>query len=268
MVKNKMSKNFSYPKPNDESLQSKIFKKREFYYHRIPERKKFKTYDEIKKFRNEKCIKEFVPREQQAILTNFISPNTPYTGVLLMHGTGTGKTCTAISLAEQFKPQVKKYNTKIFILTFGPNNRETFKSELLFCTGSTYLKHKNIMDQMTKVEAERERKISIYAALQHYKILSYKTFYRKVLGEKIIEKKLTKDNKIKRTIRKTSDGEIERELVIDRITNMNNTILIVDEAHNLTDNEYGEALKKIIKNSENLKVNVKTNKKGSHFVKQ
>ena len=33
-----------------------------------------------------------------------------------------------------------------------------------------------------------------------------------------------------------------------------NSIIIVDEAHNLTGNEYGEALKKIIKQSKNLRV--------------
>jgi len=254
IIKKKLIKNFSYPKQNDEDIQAKIFKKREFYYHKIPNRPKFKNYEDIKKFRNEKCNTKFIPREQQAILTNFISPNTPYNGILLMHGTGTGKTCTAISLAEQFKEQVKKYNTKIFILTFGPNNRETFKSELLFCTGNTYLKQKELIDQMTKNDADREKKIGIYGALQYYKILSYKTFYRKVLGEKIKEDKILDNNKVKRIIRKTNEGEIERELVIDKITNMNNTILIVDEAHNLTDNEYGEALKKIIKVSKNLKV--------------
>jgi hypothetical protein len=35
---------------------------------------------------------------------------------------------------------------------------------------------------------------------------------------------------------------------------MDNSILIVDEAHNVTGNEYGEALKKIIKNSKNMRL--------------
>ena len=34
--------------------------------------------------------------------------------------------------------------------------------------------------------------LAIYGALQYYKILSYKTFYKKVLGEKIAEKKSEK----------------------------------------------------------------------------
>jgi DNA polymerase III delta prime subunit len=171
-----------------------------------------------------------------------------------MHGTGTGKTGTAITIAEQFKDQVKKYNTKIYFLTFGPNGRETFKSELLLFTGDIYLKNKELLDQMTKAEVEREKKIAFNGASQYYKILSYKTFYKKVLGEKISEKKLGENNKIKSSYKKNDEGKIEREVVVDRINNMNNSVLIVDEAHNLTGNDYGEALKKIIKESINLRV--------------
>lgn len=247
-------KDYSYPKTSDDNLQLKLFKKREFNFHRILKREKFKNYEEIKLYRNEVCKGFFKSREQQNILKNFINPDTPYKGLLIMHGTGTGKTCTAINIAEQFKDQVKKYNTKIFILTFGPNNKETFKSELLFCTGNTYIKNKYLFDQMLPEEREREEKIGVYSALQNYKLLSYKTFYRKVLGEKIVEKTLDKSNKLKSTFKKKDTGEYEREIVADRILNMDNTILIVDEAHNLTGNEYGEALQKIIKSSKNLKV--------------
>ena len=81
--------------------------------------------------------------------------------------------------------------------------------------------------------------------MQYYKILSYKTF-KKVLGEKIKEHKLVGENKIKSSYRKTEDGEFEREVVVDKITNMDNTLLIVDEAHNMTGNQYGEALKKVL----------------------
>ena len=107
---------------------------------------------------------------------------------------------------------------------------------------------------MNKQEIEQEKRTAIYNALQYYKILSYKTFYKKVLGEKIIEKKLVGDNKIKSSYRKNTEGDYEREIVVDKINNMNNTLLIVDEAHNISGNEYGEALKKIIKNSENLRI--------------
>lgn len=251
----KLTKDFSYPEPNDPDLLTKIFKKREFFYHKVPERKKMETYEEVQKYREQNCREgEIIPREQQAIVPNFISPNTPYKGVILMHGTGSGKTGSAILIAEQFKEQVKKYNTKIFVIVPGPNTRDNFKNEILTWTGETYIKNRNILNQMSKAEKEREYKIGLYAASQYYKIMSYKTFYKKVLGEKIVEKKLSSDNKIKSNYKKNLDGEYERELVVDRITNMDNALLIIDEAHNISDNEYGEALKKIIKNSQNLRV--------------
>jgi hypothetical protein len=248
-------KDFSYPEPDDEELLAKIFKKREFYYHRVPQREKMETFEDITKYRAANCKQgEIEPREQQAILPNYISPNTPYKGVILMHGVGSGKTMSAIRIAEQFKDQVKKYNTKIYVLVPGPVTRENFKKELLTATGETYLKNKEALNQMTAADIDREKKAAVFAALQYYKILSYKTFYKKVLGERIVEKKIVEDSKIKSTYRKNAEGELERELVVDRITNMNNSILIVDEAHNISGNEFGEALKKIIKNSENLRV--------------
>ena len=68
------------------------------------------------------------------------------------------------------------------------------------------------------------------------------------MGEKIRseKKKYLKDEK----------GDFRRELAVDRITSLSNTIIIVDEAHNLTNNDEGKALEKIIKNknSKNLKV--------------
>ena len=74
--------------------------------------------------------------------------------------------------------------------------------------------------------------------------MSYKTFYRKVLGEKITIKNLEGEKNIKSKYKKNEEGEFEREVVVDKITNLDNSLIIVDEAHNLSGNEYGEALKK------------------------
>ena len=251
----KKDKDFSYPDPSDEDMLSKIFKKREFYFHRVPEREIMENYEEVEKYRAANCKSgAHEPREQQAILPNFISPNTPYKGLLLMHGVGSGKTMTAIRIAEQFKDQVSKYNTKIFVIVPGPNTKENFKNELIDTTGETYLRNKEALKQMTQEEIEIERRNALYNALKYYRILSYKSFYKKVLGEKIVEKKVVNDVKMKSTYRKTETGEIERETVLDKIANMDNTLIIIDEAHNLSGNEYGEALKLIIKKSVNLRI--------------
>jgi hypothetical protein len=103
------------------------------------------------------------------------------------------------------------------------------------------------IDEAEKLKNERT---ALAQALQYYKFMSYRSFYKHVLGEKIIEKKVNG----KASYRRDEEGEFERDISIDRIYNLNNTVIIIDEAHNLTENSYGEALAHIIKNSINLKV--------------
>lgn len=256
MINKRYIKDFSYPNYNDKDFLNKIYKKREFYYYKVQRREIFKEsdYDKIKKYRDDICkVDTKEPTEQQLIIPNFISPNTLYKGILLMHGVGTGKTMTAIKLAEQFKEQIKTYNTKIYVLVPGPNTKKNFEKELLLSTDNTYL-NTHLLKNMSKEEIEKEKRSALYNALQYYKIVSYKSFHKKVLGEKIIEKTIVGDTKIKGVYRKNEEGEYEREIMIDRIIHLNNTIIIVDEAHNISGNEYGKALQIILQNSENIRV--------------
>ena len=126
-VKKLMKLKYSYPEVGDEEFQKKIYEKREFYYHRIPENKKLNTYDKVKEYRDEICGQKFSLYTHQSFLKNFINPYTPYTGLLLFHGVGTGKTGGAISIAENFKDIVKKNGTKIYILVKGPLIKENWK---------------------------------------------------------------------------------------------------------------------------------------------
>jgi len=231
-----------YPDYGDDDFQNQIYEKREFQYHRVPERDLLTDYDDIQDYRAKNCPEgDFKAKEHQIILKNFLNPETPYNGLIIMHGTGVGKTCSAIGIAEEFVEQAKQYDTKIFVVVPGTAVRENFKGELLFCTGSRYLKNKEILDQLDPYEQNREKKIATNNALHNYTIVSQKTFYNKVLGQKL---KNTKDE----------EGNVVREEVINKITNINNSLLIIDEAHNLIDNEYGNALMKIIQVSKNLKV--------------
>ena len=67
--KDKKNIDYSYPEPDDKDISSKIYKKREFQYHRIPRRKIMDTYEEVQKYREQVCKPEYKPRQQQAILT-------------------------------------------------------------------------------------------------------------------------------------------------------------------------------------------------------
>ena len=82
---------------------------------------------------------------QQQWLANYIGSRTPYKGILVYHETGTGKTCTAISIAENFREELKKSNKKIIVLV-SDNVKDQFYKTIantgssLKCTGNTYNK--------------------------------------------------------------------------------------------------------------------------------
>jgi len=245
-----MTTNYNYPDVTDEDLQYKIYKKREFYYHKIPERPVIKTYNDMKEYRDGICAGEVALFDYQSLLGNIINPDTPYKGMVVFHGLGTGKTCAGVAIAEKFKPLVQKYNTKIIVLVPGPLIKESWKHHIIKCTGETYLKKIDKSQYVDHQELDRLKKNALAQAMQYYKFMSYKSFHKRVLGERIIEKK--EGSKV--TYRKTEEGEFERDVAVDRIHSLNNTVIIVDEAHNLTGNAYGDALTYIIKNSINLKI--------------
>jgi superfamily II DNA or RNA helicase len=250
----KLLENRAYPSPSDPNFQLAIYLKREFQIHRLPERKPITNYQDLKDYRDKKCSGEVKLSETQVLLSNFINPNTPYKGILIFHGTGVGKTCAAVSIAEKFKPMVEKYGTRIHVLVHGPLNKQSFINEILKCSGETYFSA--FRDNTLVMDEEIEKKIrknAITLVSQYYRIMSYSSFYKRVLGERIKEKVIT-GNKVKITNRRTETGEIERDISIDRIYDLNNGLLIIDEAHNVQDNEWGDAVKKIIENSTNLRV--------------
>jgi len=149
-------KDYSYPKYDDEDFISKLYKKREFYYFKVEERPVLTEYTDIQNYRSKNCTPNKNPTNQQLILPNFISSNTPYKGLLLMHGVGTGKTMTAIRIAEQFKDQIKKYNSKFIVLVPGPKTKKNFERELLDLPENTYL-DKNLLKNMSKEEILKKK---------------------------------------------------------------------------------------------------------------
>jgi intein/homing endonuclease/DNA polymerase III delta prime subunit len=174
-------------------------------------------------------------------------------------------TIGAISVAEQFKSLVAKYGTKIHVLLPGPVIREVWKEQLLKGTKETYMKYHDRNSILDEAEYARMKKMALNNAMQFYRFMSYRSFSKRVLGERVIDKQRLaaqevagKDGGAGRAAgskyRKTEKGEYERDVPVDKIHNLDNTLIVVDEAHNLTGNDYGEALKEIIKRSKNCRV--------------
>lgn len=226
----------NYPLPEDSNLQSKLFTSKELYNYRIKHKPELKNYYELKKYRDLNCSnKNITLANQQIMLSKFFNVNSIQSGLLLFHGLGTGKTCSAITIAETFKNQITQYNTKILILVPGPTIKQNWISQIEKCTNNIY-KNNNTDSFMDYFE--------------YYKIMSFKSFNKRVLGERI----KNYDTTIKHKYQKNDKGEYLRKDIYDKIENLNNTLIIVDEAHNITGNTTYESLKKIINNSVNLKI--------------
>jgi hypothetical protein len=111
-----------YPDVDDDNFYDTLFAKKEFSKTAYSSSYRYKTTEEI-------CTKgEFKMQNHQEFVRNFISPETPYNGALLFHGTGVGKTCAAIGITEGLRDYVKNKG-KIYILS-SENIRPNFYKEL------------------------------------------------------------------------------------------------------------------------------------------
>lgn len=250
-VEKKMLEEKSYPERDDADFQLKIYQKAEFFANAKLPRPEFKDYIDLQKYRFDKCgNKKFEFNDHQKFLANFINPNTPYNGLLLFHGTGTGKTGGSIAILKTFFPMVEKYRVPIHVLVPGSLTKENYLDELYNFIGDDFqIEAEDPTIIITPEEQERRRKNFMIIIKQYVRIMSHAGFYKKVLGEKIRDKS---DSGSK--YRKNESGEFERDVSIDQIHHLNNTILIIDEAHALIENNHSEAIKKIMRDSHNLKL--------------
>jgi superfamily II DNA or RNA helicase len=120
-----------YPSIKDDNFYEKINKT----YSRFKIKKSNKTYDQW-------CYpKNYTLQLPQQFLSNFINPNTPYMDLLVYHRIGSGKTCTAIQIAEKFKKQ------KRVIVVVPASLRGNFRNELRSqCAGESYMTDKERKD--------------------------------------------------------------------------------------------------------------------------
>jgi ferredoxin len=224
-----------YPDTEDPQFIEKLMQKQEFaenFQESLLEqqRKKVKPCDSHEEF-------ELTP--VQRFVSRFMSPQSPYTSALLFHGVGVGKTCAAITTAEEY---LRVYPRQpVFIVAprnIQPGFRRTIfddesikfgvdglPNESNGCTGNTYLKR-------TNTEYEKDQKIIQRRVNQsvksRYIILGYVQFQRyiqSILDQ--VPKGLTGERKMQeetKMLRKEFSGRL----------------VIIDEAHNLRDTP-GEA---------------------------
>jgi hypothetical protein len=92
----------------------------------------------------------------QKLAVAYISPNTPYNGLLLFHNTGTGKTSTSITIAEQFNEVFKKKH----LVICKTNLIDNFKKEIRFCTGGSESRYNEKKKMNERWEFISDQKLS------------------------------------------------------------------------------------------------------------
>merc|ERR1711991_979421 len=104
--------------------------------------------------------------------------------------------------------------TKIYILVTGPLLKENWKDEIVKFTGQKKIddlvNQRGYLDDQEKIKANRE---ILKESLQYYKIMTHRSFDKKVLGEKI--KDTRESDEKKKKYRLNEEGEIERDISID-----------------------------------------------------
>jgi superfamily II DNA or RNA helicase len=227
-----------YPEISDKHFQKKILQKSEFRKFKYPKHEPGAADDD------KQCNKILFERTlNQNFLRNFISPMTPYNGVLLYHGVGVGKSCSAISIAEQFHNVFEK---KTLILM--PSSlKDNFKKQIFdldnphnSCTGKTYYNSANYTALNKDIV---EKKISKHI-LSKYEMKGFMEFANSIGKMKVYEGTTTE-------IPAVEYQNMVRE-------ECSNRVIIIDEVHNVREGDGGKQvppiLNDVFKYADNIKL--------------
>lgn len=257
----------------DPKFQEKINRKKEFmmYKNKAPldsvmnnDEYKDKKLDFILNSEIEKKCGKFELTSTQKFLKRFLNPRNPYRSMLLFHGTGVGKSCSAVSIAEGFLPELRKISKKVYVL-LNPSVKESFRKNIFLklkldgdsedvyeqCTRDTYLK--NIALKNTEKNRYKIKKIIDQQINNSYEFMGYLQFANMV--ENKIINKINRREDLTKKEKETRIMSGIRQLFSD-------SVIIIDEVHNIKQNagnvkeekKITSVLENVIEYAENLKL--------------
>jgi len=186
--------------------------------------------------------KAFSLMTHQKIVRDYLNMFTPYRGLLLYFGLGTGKTCSSIAIAEGMK------DTKKIIIMLPASLRTNYMEELKHCGDSLY--KKNQYWEFVSVKTNPEAMTTLSAVLN----LSQE-YIKKQQGAWFVNIKKPSNYEELTSIEKKSLDDQLNEMIRNKYTFINynglrlkrleeltsgftknlfdNSVIIIDEAHNL-----------------------------------
>ena len=250
---------YLYPNLNDPQFNIKIAEKKEFN-----DTKYDGSIYDIEEQAEKLCNADFELSTNQMFVRNFLSFQTPYNSLLLYHGLGTGKTCSAITVAEEMRNYLNQLgiNQRILIVA-SPNVQENFKLQLFderrlklvdglwnlrACTGNKYLKEINPMNMKGLSKEKVIRQINRIIQLS-YLFLGYTEFANYITKKSSLE-----------GVEITSEKKRKQEMKRRMKKHFNNRLIIIDEVHNIrisednSDKRVAQELFKLVKHVDNLRL--------------
>ena len=239
------------PEPMPEPSEVKDYDKlKKIPYYILNDKNKFfnwiyPTYEETtyKYIENTEKLKDIAFNEKQGqLFTKQFLVDSPYRGILLYHGLGTGKTCAGLITSENL---IEKKH--VLILT-PASLRQTWIDELKFCGDPIYKNETELIyKNYTFINYNSTDIKKIYSDIKNKIYLDTKVSFKKSEGEilegRVIEitKGVFKKNKYNPTHIKIIDNKneiqeysiIEAEVkMLDNTNPFDNKIIIFDEVHN------------------------------------
>lgn len=212
-----------YPDLDDEHFNDKIAEL--YYLYKVPKYDTIKNKTDFEE-QSKRLCGDFEKTLYQYFISNYISTRTPYKSILLYHGVGVGKTCSAITLAEGFLVPHSMYEEpKIWVImplalkntfkeqVFSLANYENYSFLANQCTGDLYIKMAQLLRDTHQDKAQQKIKKLIKS---RYRIFTYDAFSTFIESEYISKNKVPKDKVIivdeAHNIRSVSSNENEKRV--------------------------------------------------------
>ena len=213
----------------------------------LPNRKGFSDFVTrlFLKYRDKETEPESKTRElfsYQKIVREYLLMETPYRGLLLYHGLGSGKTCSSIAVAESL------LTTKKIYILLPASLQANYRTEIRKCGDPIFAYEQHWEQRTDKVEAHS---LSISDAF----LDKYRKYYVTIPGRTPNFKDLSKPDQdtIKKQIDDILDqrfkfinyngisaANVERILPENEPNQFDDCVIIIDEAHNLIGNVVNE----------------------------
>lgn len=232
---------FLYPTLNDPEFALNIAQRREFndtkYEVTIPA-----SQPQMEREAAKMCGAAFELAPHQLFVRNFLSVMTPYNSLLLYHGLGTGKTCSAISVAEEMRDYMTHVGlTKKILVVASVNVQDNFRKQLFDfnklkfnrvtrqfvirgCTGTKLLKEVGANAELTDLTEHNVEVVRAEIVQRITRLINANYEFMGYIELANLMHRLTTTKESKDAIR-----AIKQEF--------NHRLLIVDEIHNVRSDE-------------------------------